>query len=170
MRKLFKHPLCLLALALCMCASLNGGGSGTNTGNGVITGMVVTQGNETGPAAGAKVRLRRADYVRAPGLGLQKTARNSADQMTDKNGRFFIDALDTGAYCIEVNDGKSNAVLFRTAISTADTLVDLPPDTLRPTGSINGTIPALPGIGDVFVQIYGLDRVAGKDSRGVCNQ
>lgn len=164
MKRLLKKFLCLLALAACMCSPLIGGGSGTNTGNGVIAGMVVTPGNEPGPAVGAKVRLRRDDYVRAPALGLQKIARNNADQLTDKNGRFFIDSLDTGAYCIEVNDGKSNAVLFRAVISTADTLVDLPADTLRPTGTINGTIPVIPGIADVFVQLRGLERLAERDT------
>ena len=51
---------------------------------------------------------------------------------TDANGAFSIDSIDTGGYYIEINDGKSHAVLLTCDIMERDTLVRIPDDTLYP--------------------------------------
>lgn len=72
------------------------------------------------------------------------------DAHTDAHGLFSIDSVDTGSYCIEVNDVKSHAVLLNCTITLNDTLVKIPSDTLlylntSPTGAdVAGTVTNFP--------------------------
>jgi hypothetical protein len=85
------------------------------------------------------------------------------DAYTDEAGFFKFDSLKPDHYFIEVNDKKNHAVCIACTIGTATKkLVNLGTDTLRPTGTMRGSINrglAHPST-DMYVQIYGLDRIA----------
>jgi len=85
------------------------------------------------------------------------------DAYTDETGYFKIDSLKPDNYFIEVNDNHSYAVRLACTVSTTTKqVIDLGIDTLRPTGTVRGAItqsPTSPSIG-MYVQIYGLDRIA----------
>jgi hypothetical protein len=145
-------PLMLLLLA-CGRTPLTGG-SGSE-GEARVRGCVVYAGSAL-PAISTWVRLRADSFLKDT-----SSVGTTVDAVTDSNGRFVLDSVDTGSYSIEVNDGNGCAVLIRCHI-ICDTM--LPVDTLRPTGAINGTWETLmtPQAG-YFVQVYGLDRAARVD-------
>jgi hypothetical protein len=158
------HGLGLAAIALiaaiCTCGTsgvVGGGGSGGSieVPNGVTASV---RGADGMPAASAAVHLRRSDYgTQLPTLA--KALFFGADALTDSSGRFSISGIDSGNYCIEVNDGRS-AVLFTCSLDTHDTL-DLGVDTLRPYAAIAGTIDTAGLAGQqLFVQVEGLERLA----------
>jgi Leucine-rich repeat (LRR) protein len=132
------------------------GGSGTETVG--IVGNIVDSSNHA--VAGASVKLRRSDYLDTSIAPLQKTALLLADAVTNDTGWFFIGSVDTGAYTIEVNDGRHNAALLSCTVSRRDSLFVLPKSVIRPTGAIHGKIPPLPQTDSMkfSVYIYGLDR------------
>lgn len=136
-------------------------GTGSQAGNGRIACTIY---NEDGsPAAGAVIRLRSSDYIAK--LNINSTDTVSRDALTDKNGAFTIDSIDTGSYFIEVNDGQSHAVLLTCDITSSDTLVKLPEATLLPTGTIKGTFISGPNASSApSVMIYGLERSGVYDS------
>jgi archaellum component FlaF (FlaF/FlaG flagellin family) len=94
---------------------------------------------------------------------------NSADTiMTDCNGRFTTDSLDTGFYVVEATDGENDFALIDSVLVKDYDSTLLPPDTLKPAGAIKGVIRLSEG-GDprkVFVLAFGLDRFATTDSTG----
>jgi hypothetical protein len=120
------------------------------------------------PAAGSLVRLRTSNFLNDTGkIPPRQNTVNFYNTLTDSNGRFSIDSVDTGSYCIEVNDGKSNAVVLKYTVGGHDSLVKLPPDTLRRTSTISGTVASMPdsvGLSSMQVYIYGLERTARRDS------
>ena len=55
----------------------------------------------------------------------------------------------------------SNAALISCRVSVLDSLLVVPADTLKPTGSMSGTLGrSSTAWGDVIVQVYGLRRIA----------
>jgi hypothetical protein len=117
------------------------------------------------PAQKAKVKLRRADFLSdtLPGTGQQYFA-EGADTITDDAGEFSLNVIDTGNYCIEINDQKASAVLLRYGLFKKAGRVSLPDDTLEPTGTIQGHIALSPTISSkVYVQVFGLERIASVD-------
>jgi hypothetical protein len=142
------------------CTSLDTiAGTGSQAGNGRIT--CVIYNDDGSPASGAAVYLRLHDFIAdTSGAALGKAAVPSRGARTDAHGSFSIDSVDTGNYCIEVNDGKSHAVLLRCAVVKSNMLVRLPDDTLHPTGSIQGAFASAPDHPvALYVQVYGLERV-----------
>lgn len=140
------------------------GGSGTETVG--ILGNVVDTNNRA--VAGASVRLRRSDYLDTSLSSLQKSALMLADAVTNDTGGFFIGSVDTGAYTIEVNDGRHNAALMSCTVSRHDSLFVVPKGVVRPTGTIHGNIPPLPQTDSMkfSVYIYGLGRANTTTSSG----
>ncbi|MBN1129186.1 MAG: DUF2341 domain-containing protein [Chitinispirillaceae bacterium] len=141
-----------LVLLTCSLPSLNGTGSGGEARSAIVTGTVMYDGGE--PVEGARVVVRPQKYL--SGISAWYTGH---DVRTDAWGNYSIDSVDSGDYCIEVNDGISNAVLIRFHKNASDTLVTLPSDTLRPTGTIRGAIqtPFDASMGG-RVLVYGLER------------
>jgi hypothetical protein len=134
-------------------------GAGSETTNARVAAVICKSNG--GPAAGATVRMRRSNYVtHTPALA--KAAIYSADGLTDSQGRFEIDNIDPGSYCIEVNDGSSS-VLFACSLAVYDT-VNLGTDTLRPYAAIIGTIDSLTGT--AYAQVCGLERLVSVNSSG----
>lgn len=156
--------LCLIAQICCIVAALSFvrctsdsiAGTGSQAGNGRIACVIF---NEDGsPASGAAVHLRSSHYT--AGLGLKNVSTCRRDVWTDGQGAFIIDSIDSGNYCIEVNDGKSHAVFLTCAINNRDSVVLLPKDTLLPTGTVKGILTSIPDDSVVFyIQILGLERV-----------
>jgi hypothetical protein len=158
---------CLAAAALVYvgCTSLDSlAGTGSQAGNGRVT--CVVYNSDGSPASGATVRLRPSDYIAdTAGSSLGKRAVCRRDAITDAHGSFSIDSVDTGSYCIEVNDSKSHAVLLFCTVSIKNPQVRLSGDTLRPTGSISGVLVSAPDRAvALYVQIYGLERVGVRDA------
>jgi hypothetical protein len=148
-------------LLFVQCASLDSiAGTGSQAGNGRIS-CVIHKGDGT-PASGAMVLLRRKEYLADTNSGLHETSEYiHRDGLTDKRGFFSFDSVDTGNYNIEVNDGTSHAVLLSCSIAAIGSQVNLPDDTLHPTGALNGAFTAMPGYsGNLYIQVYGLERVS----------
>jgi hypothetical protein len=149
-----------ITLFSCSPQRTAGGSEIGNPTNAKVIGTVVYPGGG-GYVAGADVRLRPKTFCKDTTLAaLSKAAASNANTMTDDKGRFVLDSVDTGSYSIEVNDGKSHAALISCSVSGADTVQTLPVDTARPTSLLFGTIMAAKNGNAVYVQIFGIDRVA----------
>ncbi|HEX2958334.1 MAG TPA: DUF2341 domain-containing protein [Chitinispirillaceae bacterium] len=136
-------------------------GTGSQAGNGRVACVIF---NEDGsPAVGASIRLRSRDYIANHDTSFIDTVSRNA--VTDKNGAFIIDSVDSGSYFIEANDGNSHAVLLSCEMASDDTILKLPEATLLPTGTIKGTFTTRPdGSKALSIQIYGLERSGVYDS------
>ena len=165
MKRLLKKILCSLALAACLCAPVNTGGSGTNTGNGLIVGKIV---DHTGSAAGGVgIWLRPSDYLQAPPWKTALTANPQIrETMTGPDGWFTIDSLPEGAYSVEANDNRGNAVLLRCSVTADEAVATLAQAALQPYAAISGKAAAGSSGARRYVQIYGLERCAAADSNG----
>jgi hypothetical protein len=153
------------ALLFARCTSLDTlAGTGSQAGNGRIFGTVFT--GKGAPASGATVLLRRKDYLADTAIEPDvKYGDFRKDARTDIHGVFRFDSVDTGSYAIEVNDGASHAVLLECSVAGKDALVRIPDDTLKPAGVIKGTFTPMPGPSvAMYVQVYGLERVALRDA------
>ncbi len=162
---LFLVSACCISMVLSFlqCASENVAGSGSQAGNGRIT---CTLYNTDGSvASGASVYLRSHDYTTdISTVTLRKSSTTGINTRTDLHGVFYIDSLYPGIYSIEVNDGSGHAVLLRCTIDDGYTTIFPPHDTLRPTGTISGSIASSNDHQKhLFLQIYGLERI------GVCD-
>jgi len=157
MKKLIK----ILAPALfgiCYCTGGGGDIAGTSEqGNARVIASVYASSGK--PASGAAIRLRRADYVETLMLS-NHSSHNYADMVTDSNGTFAIDSLDTGYYTIEATDRTKEAVLIRFTISGAKPwTIHLNADTLRPFATIKGRIDRNSPFDLHFIQVKGLERL-----------
>jgi Concanavalin A-like lectin/glucanases superfamily/Domain of unknown function (DUF2341) len=131
-------------------------GGGSEVTNGASAYVRYSDGT---PAVSAQVFVRSQRF-------LKDTSRVDSsrvpDVYTDESGFFKIDSLKPGNYFVEVNDTRRHAICMACTIgAAAGQPANLGTDTLRPTGTIRGTInrgPAGPST-ELYVQIYGLDRV-----------
>ena len=113
------------------------------------------------PARYAAVKLRSSDYLADTSL-ISSSSRmlSNPDAYTDDTGGFVIENVRRGDYSIEVNDLMANAVLLKCSVSDTDSVFTIPVDTLKPTGSITGSIDSFSSSEiNIFVQVYGLGRV-----------
>lgn len=159
---------CIAATLTCSSLNVADGGSSTNTGNARITGLVQTR--EGRPAPGVHVRLRKSTYVQQSPAVSPASSVGRHDAITGANGSFSIDSVDTGAYCIESIDFKGSAALVACTVTPAVKEARAPLTTLTPVAAVTGSVAFS---GDtaarrpaVYVQIYGLERIAKADSFG----
>jgi hypothetical protein len=158
-----KITLCIACLAASIvvgisCSNLESvAGWGSETTNGVAACVVNADGS---PAVGAIVHIRRSDFLTSAKT-VAKSAVSEANALTDTNGNFEIFGIDSGAFYIEINDGRS-ALLFTCTLEDHDTM-ELGVDTLRPYAAISGAIDSVAG--PAYVQVFGLERLvpAGPD-------
>jgi hypothetical protein len=147
----------------CSPQRMAGGSEIGNPSQKSIVGHVVYAGTASA-VAGADVRLRPKSYTMDTAMtGITDSPLQLKNTTTDTQGRFVLDSIDTGAYCIEIADGKSNGALIQCAVTSNDAPEKTLPDaTVKPVTAIQGTIPAalLPPSGSFYVQVYGLDRIA----------
>jgi hypothetical protein len=154
-------------MLMCLCdlapIAEKGGGGIETVG---ISGTAVDR-NSGLPVARAQVRLRNASFLAdLPETGQEQPSYVSIDTVTDGAGRFTIDSVDTGAYTIEINDGKTHAVVIRRTFSGDHAVVDIGADTLEPTGAITGSAGVSVTADTRFARIFGLQRYAIVDPKG----
>ncbi len=159
--------LCAIALMQCSPTKLGmDGGPTTQTGNGMIAGVVYKPGGAA-PAQGAIVYVRRSNTLADISGFLGENATDTV--VTDDDGRFKIDSIDTGVYTLEETDGGNNfAINHSVVVKNFDSTLTLPADTLKPAGAIRGRVRLAEG-GDprkVFVLVFGLDRFAPVEAGG----
>jgi hypothetical protein len=139
-------------------------GNGSDVGNGMITGLIYRPDGKTA-AIGAKVYLRKKQSL-ADTMGVlakKSAAADTATTITDENGKFVIDSVDTGVYVIESSDLNNNLAFKDSVfITDPDTTITVPPDTLKPAGALKGVIRLSEGgdVRKVFVLAFGIDRFA----------
>ncbi len=138
-------------------------GGTVDTGNAKIAAHILARNG--GFAVGASVTLCPSGYL--PALGPDSAdhrLRFVKETATDDSGYFRIDTIDTGAYRIEINDGKGSAVLLDVALDTALVVIDT---VLRPYASVKGNAGALSNASlKRFIIAYGLDRRVAVDDSG----
>lgn len=163
----------LLALALMLVQLLSGcrigqvadhGGSGSETTDNSLVGRVAYADGT--PAAEAGIVLRPTGYL--ADLPDQGEPVYRPDGRTDRNGRYRLDSLRPGRYCLEIRDGKGSSILDTFDLPASGAGVAAPLLTLRSSGFLTGRLglPAgrrSPG----FVRIEGLERATRADSSGV---
>jgi hypothetical protein len=158
-----------MALAACDMPWRVAGGSGTETSNGEIVAGRIYSG-EGKPAVGATVYVRPAGYLKDTAGMDSVPVPSPADAVTDKDGRFRLKSLAAGEYKAEVRDGKGGAVQIGFHLLSPDKTLELRPDTLRPVGILLGWAAPMAGAagpaGPMYVQVYGLDRLAKTDAKG----
>lgn len=151
----------LVFLFSCSTVDVAGSKGGSETTNGVTACILHSNGI---PASGSSVHLRPVDYISKP-TASESMVTFKTDTITDSEGRFTINGLKPGTYCVEVQDIR-NTVLFTFSIDSIDT-VDLGIDSLYPFATLNGSIDTI-GIGkkQLFAQIRGLERLARVNNDG----
>jgi hypothetical protein len=119
------------------------------------------------PAALAQVRIRSALFLAdVPGIAPGMAGTVLRDAVTDEDGRFSVDSIDTGTYTIEINDGEHNAALIRRTFSRAGSKVDLGVAFLEATGTITGSAGVSVTGNDRIARVFGLQRTAVVDPAG----
>ncbi len=146
------------------CATDSISGSGSKAGNPSVTARAYFADNTV--AAEADVFIRPVDYV------MDTTVSDSdrtPDATTDSNGCFVIDSVSPGTYLIEVNYRSTFAqmILYERAgnIDKEEKLDDIH---LLQAGGFYGNVnkKCFMKKENVFVQIFGMERVALADSSG----
>lgn len=147
----------------------DGGGA---TGVVGLTGIVLTE--EGKPAAGVEAILLRQDYLKDLPPGALAKAGSVPTQtitITDAQGRFRFDGIDTGGYSLELKSGATlTQAMGAWHLVHADgsrRMVELSAIALAPLGSIRGILAGPGGVpARGFIQIFGLDRLTPCDSTG----
>lgn len=148
-----------LLLSTCSLSPVSGTGSGGEARTASVTGTALYDGGK--PAVDARVVLRPETYL----SGITEYDQPDHEVLTDSNGLFTIDSVDTGSYCLEINDGKSYALLLRFRKNSADSLIALAPDTLKKTGSLRGVVSfSLLDSGQERILLQGIERPAEEPS------
>jgi hypothetical protein len=158
-----------IAVMLCLFGAcshpLQTAGGVSDTGNARVSATLFHSDGTL--ARNATVVLRPSDFLAENSGSLGKRRVSIKDTVTDESGSFQIESVDTGVYCIEVNDRTSEAVLLTVEVRAG--LIDtvLSADTLRPYSTIQGSanVPKS-ATGKVTAEVYGLQRFALLDSAG----
>jgi hypothetical protein len=159
----------MLTVIVLQCTDMPlSGGFGSETTNGGVSGTALLP--DGSPSVGARVSVRRADYVNDSfPAGVVSKIRSGEDAVTDSTGAFSVTSLDTGSYVVEINDGRANAVMRSCALSADREMVDLEQSILQPFVTVEGWVDPSLLRGDAYVQVVGLDRLVpvGQDGRYV---
>jgi hypothetical protein len=156
--------VCVLSISIRCSHELAGGSEIGNPAT--IIGKAVYS-NTGCPAPHAKVRLRTKDFTAVAGsVPLNGRSNHYFNTTTDDSGCFLIKGIDSGSYCIEINDDSSMynstssaAVVFCT-VSAEDSLISISSvANLKKTGSITGSYVSLPD-SSVTIGVLGIDRSA----------
>jgi hypothetical protein len=164
-RKAFFSVLAVFAGAatcLYLSCALNVAGSATEGGNVEIAGVIVDSLNQ--PVQGASIVLRPSNYLKDTS-GTVPPRNVAADAVTGQDGHFLIDSISAGQYCITASKGDSLGALIRFGVQPTDTHDTLDTAALATASAINGTILNQSAVKNaMYVQVYGLDKIARVDS------
>jgi hypothetical protein len=164
-RKAFFSVLAVVAGAascLYVFCTLNVAGSATEGGNVEIAGVIVDSLNH--PVQGANIVLRPSNYLKDTS-GTLPPRNVAADAVTGQDGRFLLDSISAGQYCITASKGNSLAALIRFGVQPTDTRDTLDTTALATAAEINGTVLNQSTIKSaMYVQVYGLEKIAKVDS------
>ena len=140
------------------------GNTSSETTNGVVA---VIHNPDGAAAAGAVVRLRRADYLAAVPSLSKTSGIIGIDARTDSNGCVRITGIDSGSYALEISDpGMRRALLLPCTV--ADTVVNLGTATVRPYATVTGSIQTTGSTSSSrYVQVYGMERLVVVGATGV---
>jgi hypothetical protein len=148
-------------LVSCSSDNVAGGSEAGNTD--VIAGAAEYPDGRT--VTGAQVLILSSGFLRDTSNLGQYSSLEAVIVYTDGEGRYFTDSLEEGYYSIEVNDRQGNAAFIDSVEvpESFDTLY-LAPALLKPVATVRGTIAQEGQVNyNAYVQVYGLDRVAGVD-------
>lgn len=138
---------------------LAGGGSEATNGN-IVAGHI--ENADGTPGRQARIWLRPADYLRDTAGTASEPA---PDAIAREDGSFTLDSLPAGSYLLEARDGNGKGVSRYLTVEKAVT--ELPSDTLRPLGTLDGRLDRLGNVPQrAYARLYGLERVAEADSAG----
>lgn len=142
--------------------SINVAGGTSSSENTKVAAKVVVDGQ---PATGVEVFLRSGDYL-ADTANLVND--RLPDAVTDADGKFTIDSVDTGVYIVECNDDAMFASMISCTVGTnSGDVVNLGTVQLQKGAIVSGT--ALHDkivLADIFVRLYGLEYIQKVDSAG----
>ena len=164
-RNLYAIVITVCGLVMLRCAQENilvNSGAGSETTNGFVA-VVKTAGGL--PVPHALVRVRPASYLPDTGYGSQILNRSTlVDTFTDEQGRLAITNIDTGKYCIEIQDGAAGAAMLRSS-ARKDSVVDCGTIVASPVGGVRGYInrATMPESVAVYVRVYGMQRILRAD-------
>jgi hypothetical protein len=158
----FACMVCGAWACLVVSCTYNVAGSVTEGGN-VAVGTVV-DANGKG-IAGVQVALRPSDFL-ADTAGALPSRNISANAVTDGKGRFRLDSIGPGQYCIAATSGESLAVKwkveFQAGVFTDTTLAATQ---IKAAAKIDGIVVNQAKTNNAtYVRVYGLDRIARVDS------
>jgi hypothetical protein len=136
----------------------SGNGTGTGVGNPVVTGTIYDPVSKKA-AKKATVKLRKANYLK------DSTKTNSITYLrngiTDDNGIFSFDSLDTGSY------NYCHSIILKVSIKSKKDTIITTVDTLKTNSKITGYVRTTTGqVIPAIIQIYGLDRWTFTSSTG----
>jgi hypothetical protein len=96
---------------------------------------------------------------------IDSSARVSLGATLDASGRLTIDAIDSGEYLLEVDNGKGFSIVFKFCATGDRRTLNLK-DTLKPSCRLQGRVPPDMQNGKIwFAQIFGLERLATVDKK-----
>jgi hypothetical protein len=163
----FGYPIKVFTLTalifLIGCSSTEVAGTGSQAGNGIVTATVIYDDNST--ASSAEIYVRRADYLKDE----NDTTEEEYVDLTGDDGSLKLTLDSDIDYVVEVRDGNGFAVLAvcSTGAYIGDTL-NLDTILIEKEATFSGEVD-ISGIPDsvlVYVQIYGIDKLAKVDSLG----
>jgi hypothetical protein len=158
---------CIAGAALCAalvsCGTFQPLAGGTSeTTNGITALVLDTLG---APVANATVKLRPADYLTDTSAAIPNRAPSARfDTVTDQNGRFKIESVDTGAYTIEVQ-GNGGCGAICSGRTQRNRILDCGAVMVKPNGRLYGVVDLsiMPQKAAVYIQVYGLERLVRAD-------
>ena len=154
-----------VAMFFLHCSMDVAGGFGSETTNGVtVSGVVISQDGT--PAAGVDIFIRSENFLKDTSYAQTERV---PDAVTNSTGSFIIDSVDTGSYLIEINYEYRDAVLVKCYINTfIPGKVNLDTIQLQPSAGFYGIVDRenIPISENVYIQIYGIDRVRLVDTSG----
>jgi hypothetical protein len=141
-KKVANKNLFLFALLILFCSK--GGhdlaGTTTETDSGTkaaIEGLIIY--SDSSPVHGADVILHDQSLINIIMLGKKMAGIRSGSSVTNINGFFRFDSVDTGHFLVEVNDHDTLGALLKAQVRPQDTLVEAN-GVLRRMGSIQGRV------------------------------
>lgn len=155
----------LLTAMVLQCSHYAGGT--TDTGNAKVAATILTEKGE--PVVGASVTICSNEYTSRFVIKSEEPRSSEIQRfITDNDGSFEIDSLESGTYNIEVNDKESGALLTSITVDDQDDEQIRIQDTIHAFARISGAIRSIEETeADVYVVVIGTDHYAPVTSDGM---